>query len=758
MMMTSTRRTVLLSGLSLAALAGTAAAARPRAAPRPRSPRIDALVARMTLEEKAGQLSTFSAARASATAVALNPAAAAANEAEQARQVRDGLIGALFNGGDVTWARQMQDVAVRESRLKIPLLFGGDVIHGFRTVFPVPLAEAASFDPDLAERTARAAAVEATTAGLAWNFAPMVDISRDARWGRGVEGAGEDVVLQSRFAAARVRGFQGRTGLADPTAMLATPKHFAAYGAAIGGLDYSAADVSERTLRETYFPSFKAAFDAGALCTMAAFNEISGIPAHANPWLLTDVLRGEWGFRGFVVSDYTGDLELIAHGLAADERDAAKQAFLAGTDMSMMSGLYLKYLPDLVRRGDVPLARVDDAVRRVLALKEQLGLFDDPYNRFAPAAVEKDDRPAHRALAREAAVKSMVLLRNEGVLPLAPSSRIALIGPFVGGPDHLNGPWVVFGNPRYAVSIEQGMRAAMGPGARLTVVAGSGLDRPLPGGIKAAVDAAKRADVAVLVVGEGENMSGESKSRIDVDIPAPQRALIAAVAATGTPMVVILKNGRALVLDEVTARADAILVAWFLGVETGPAVADILFGAAGPSGRLPISFPRSTGQSPYYYDHKTSGRPPVTRLPGEEFKNRYQETLNVAAYPFGHGLTYGRIVYERLDVGTGRLPWNGSLTVRATVRNTGTRAATELVQLYIHDRAASVTRPIRQLKDWRHVDLAPGASATVAFTLTRQDLLFVGRALDWTVEPGRFDVWIAPDAEHGLQGSFDLLA
>lgn len=718
---------------------------------------IERLIGAMTLEEKAGQLTVYAAADAAAAAAAANPALAAATAEEQVRAIREGRVSALFNGSSADWHREMQRISVEESRLKIPLLFAADVIHGFRTIFPVPLAEAASFDPDLAERTARAAAVEATSAGLAWNFAPMVDVARDARWGRGVEGAGEDVLLGSRFAAARVRGFQGPKGLADREAMLATPKHFAAYGAAIGGLDYNSVDISERTLREVYFPPFQAGFQAGALSTMASFNDVAGIPAHANAWLLKDVLQGEWGFEGFVVSDFSGDVELIAHGFAADEREAAKLAFLGGVDMSMVSGLYERFLPDLVRSGEVPEAEVDAAVRRVLTIKQKLGLFDDPFGRLDPATCESDDRPRHRALAREAARKSVVLLKNDGILPLPKSGRkIALIGPFADGPHDLNGPWVLFGDPAYAVSLEQGIRAALADGADLNVVRGCEAERPIPSGIEEAVAAAADADLVILAIGEAERMSGEAQSRTDIAIPAPQLALAEAVAALGKPIVTVLRNGRALVLGGAVAASNAILVGWFLGVETGNALADILFGDHGPSGRLPVSFPQRSGQSPFHYDRKTTGRPPVTLDHGEEFKARYREILNVAAYPFGHGLTYGDIVYEELDVGGGRLAWDGALTVGATVRNRGIRAATELVQLYIRDRTASITRPIRQLKDWKHVTLAPGASARIEFTLRREDLTFVGPDLEWIAESGLFDVWIAPSAEAGVEGMFSL--
>lgn len=725
----------------------------------PHAERIESLISAMTLEEKAGQLTIMPAALAPAPANAANPAAVPGSIEEQAQAVREGRLGAVFNGDSADWHRRMQTVAVEESRLGIPLLLAADVIHGFRTIFPVPLAEAAAFDADLARRTARAAAEEATATGIAWNFAPMVDISRDARWGRGVEGGGEDVLLGCTLAVARVEGFQGDKGLADAGAMLATPKHLAGYGAGTGGLDYNSVDVSERTLREIHFPPFQAAFEAGALSTMAAFNDVAGVPAHANAWLMKDVLRSEWGFEGFVVSDYTGDFELIAHGLAEDERDAARLAFQGGVDMSMSSNLYAEHLPDLVRSGVIAEADVDVAVRRVLTLKAQLGLFDDPYGRLSPERVEANDQPRYRDLAREAGRKSLVMLKNDGgVLPLRRDRKIALIGPFAEGRDHLNGPWVLFGDPAYAVPVDEGFRAAMDDPANLTVVRGSEAEAPLEGGIKAAVEAARGADVVVMVVGEGERMSGEAQSRIDICIPEPQRDLIAAVMAVGKPVVLVLKCGRALVLDETAKQAQALVVGWFLGVETGHALADVLFGAHAPSGRLPISFPRHTGQSPFHYDRKVTGRPPLSLEHGEEFKARYRETLNVAEWPFGHGLTYGDPVYEGLDVGDGTLTWDGELEVSATINNRGDRAAEELAQLYIHDRAASVTRPIRQLKGFQRVRLEPGQSARVRFTLTRRDLMFIGRELSWTVEPGRFTVWIGPNAESGLEGTFELLA
>lgn len=719
---------------------------------------IDGLISRMTVEEKAGQLTLMAAAWAGSAATTLNPPSAGATFDQQLAETRAGRLTGVFNGNGAEMSRRMQTVAVKESRLKIPMIFAADIIHGHRTIFPVPLGEAASWEPALAEKTARIAAVEAAAAGIDWTFAPMVDVARDARWGRGVEGAGEDVLLGNLFAAARVRGFQGKR-LTDRDAVLACAKHFAAYGAAEAGLDYNTVDVSERTLREVYFPPFEAAFDAGALSVMAAFNELSGVPATGNKWLLEDVLHGEWKFGGLVVSDYTGDEEMIAHGFAADAREATRLAFMAGVDMSMQSAFYIKHLPQLVKDGAVPMARLDQAVRRVLAVKARLGLFDDPFRRIDPRR-EKAlvlARP-HRDLARDAARRSMVLLKNEGaLLPLARDRKIALIGPFSSGQHDLVGPWCVYGDDKQAVDLATGMRAAARDASLITVVQGANIETPLEGGIAAAVAAAQAADVVVLAIGEGTRMSGEAQSVTQIVVPAPQRALAEAVAATGKPIVVLLKNGRALTLEGAVAAAPAILVSWFLGTETGPAIADVLYGAYSPSGRLPVSFPRDSGQVPYHYAHKPTGRPnPPGKL--QEYKAHYRSIPNSALYPFGHGLTYGKIDYSELSLDPA-LEWNGVLTVRATVRNSGSRAAEEVVQLYIRDRVASITRPVRELKDFRKIALTPGESKEVVFKLRRADLLFIGIDNRPTVEPGDFDLWVAPSAEaDGLAGRFELKA
>jgi beta-glucosidase len=754
------RRAALIGGATAAAWLASPARALIEAAGKLAVPAfVDDLIARMTLEEKAGQLQLMASAWGGGIATALNPPAGQSSFPQQVQEARQGQLTGVFNGNGARMARILQTAAVKESRLKIPLIFAADIIHGHRTIFPVPLAEVASFEPELARRTAEAAAFEASGAGIDWTFSPMVDVARDQRWGRGVEGGGEDVLLGELFAAARVRGFQG-ADLKSTDRMLACIKHFAAYGAGESGLDYNSVDMSEGRLREVYLKPYKAGFDAGALSGMASFNDINGVPSTGNRWLMTDLLRGEWDFQGFVVSDYTGDEEIIAHGFAKDGRDAARLALLAGVDMSMQSGLYRQHLPDLVRKGEVPQAVLDQSVRRVLATKAMLGLFDDPFRRIdEKRETARSMLPKTRALAREAGRKSIVLLKNDGdLLPLPRSGkRIALIGPFARGQHDLVGPWVVYGDDAKAVDLETGLRAAVADKASVVVAPGSGVEEPLGGGIAQAVAAARQADIVILAIGEGANMSGEAQSRTEIVVPEPQQALAEAVAATGKPIVIVLKHGRALALQGAVADAQAILATWFLGTETGNAIADILFGAYGPSGRLPASFPRASGQEPYYYAHKSTGRP---NPPGplQPYKAHFRGIPNSALYPFGHGLTYGKIAYVDLNV-PNRLSIGGQIVISARIANHGTRKAEEVVQLYIHDRTASVTRPVRELKAFRKVSLAPGQSEVVEFTLGAADLAFYGLQNRPVIEPGTFDVWVAPSAESdGIHGSFELVA
>ncbi|UPG90316.1 glycoside hydrolase family 3 C-terminal domain-containing protein [Luteibacter aegosomaticola] len=722
-----------------------------------RNTRIEDLIARMTVEEKVGQLGIFADA-VRPFAPDINPEANARGAAEVLEQVREGRIGALFNGVGAAEGREAQRVAVEESRLGIPLIFGSDVIHGMRTVFPIPLGEASTFEPDLAERTARATAVEATAAGIHWTFAPAVDIARDQRWGRVAEGAGEDVVLGAAFAAARVRGFQGADLKADD-ALLATPKHFAAYGAVMGGMEYNQVDIAPQTLRDVHLPPFKAAIDAGAITLMSAFNDINGVPASANRELMTDILRGEWGFKGFVVSDYTADMELIAHGFAEDERDASRLAFLAGVDMSMQSGFYAASLPDLVAKGDVPVDVLDEGVRRVLSVKDAIGLFDNPYRSLDPAAEADTSKNAeHAELAREAARRSIVMLKNDGVLPLKKSGqKIALIGPFGADVDNLEGCWTLFGDKQRHVAIDTGLRGALADASAFEVVAGSGFEEAIDGGIEAAVAAAKRADVVLLAIGEPQNYSGEAQARTQIIVPPAQQALAEAIAATGTPIVVLLKNGRALALTGAVRDASAILVTWFLGSQTGPAIADVVFGDYNPAGRLPVSFPQDSGQQPYFYNHPRTGRPELADQP-PAFKSRYREVTFDALYPFGHGLSYTTFGYTK-PVVPAQVGWSETIVVTATVANTGSVAGEEVVQLYVHDRVASRVRPVRELKAFRKILLAAGASEEVSFELERADLAFTHRdGRTFEAEPGTFDVWIAGSSTQGEAASFVLKA
>jgi beta-glucosidase len=719
--------------------------------------RVDDLIARMTIEEKAGQMTCL--ADSFRPFNPPNPQVGIQDEKRLAEEIRKGRVGCLFNGIGVAGARRAQEIAVKDSRLGIPLLFAGDVIHGLKTIFPVPLAEAASFDPALAERTARAQAEEATAAGLHLTFAPMVDVARDQRWGRVVEGAGEDVTLGRLFAAARVRGFQGRNLRRDDS-LLACPKHFAAYGAVAAGLEYGSVDISDGTLRETHLPPFESAFAAGALTTMAAFSEINGVPATADRDLLTDLLRGEMQFRGFVFSDYTADEELVAHGFAQDDRDAARLAILAGVDMSMQSGLYNRYIPNLVKSGAISEATIDVAVRRILYVKTAIGLLDNPWRSLDEQAEKtRIATPAHQALAREAATRSCVLLQNSGVLPIDPAKRqkIALIGPCGEDRANLYGPWAFYGDPDKGVDIAAGLRAAMPDPTLLTVERGCGVRDHEEGGIAKAVAAARAADLVILAIGESQDMSGEAQSRTVIELPPAQQMLAQAVAEAGKPVIVLLRHGRALALHDAVANAQAVLATWFLGGQAGHAIADLLFGREDPSGKLPVSFPWESGQEPFFYDRKSTGRP-VTNENQTEYKARFATTDNSARYPFGHGLSYTRFVLSDLKLSDTALRWDRAIAVTAKVTNAGDRPGSEVVQLYTRDRVATRTRPIRELKRIERVTLAPGESKTVRFSLSRTDLEFVGAGAQVIAEPGDFDLWLGQSSDGGLHATFTLFA
>ena len=710
----------------------------PLAAQRPAAePKIDSLLARMTLEEKLGQLNQLS--------VDQQPTA------EQTDLVRKGLVGSLFNLTGAAATHDAQHIAVTESRLHIPLIFGQDVIHGYRTIFPIPLGEAASWDPEAVEAAAHVAAKEAAAAGVHWTFAPMVDIARDPRWGRIAEGSGEDPYLGSALAAARVRGFQGKDPRA-PDAVLATVKHFAAYGGAEGGRDYNTVDLSERTLREVYLPPYHAAIAAGAGSVMTSFNEIGGIPSTASPWLMTTVLRREWGFTGFVVSDWTAVAELLNHGVAGSRADAGKLALEAGVDMDMVSRIYVNDLPALVRAGRIPVTVVNEAVRRVLRAKAALGLFDDPDHGASP---ERERAallaPEHRQLARRVAEESIVLLKNEGqVLPLAARVKtLAVIGPLADDKVAALGSWPGHGDPQDAVTPLAGIKQRAGS-VSVTYAKGCGITDSSTGGFADAVAAAKQADLAVLVLGEAGDMSGEAASRADLDFPGVQERLLEAVQATGTPVVLVVNSGRPLTIAWAAEHVPAIVESWFLGVETGPALAAVLFGDVSPSGKLPVTFPRAVGQIPLYYNHKNTGRPTGP----DKYTSKYIDLPVTPLFPFGHGLSYTTFSYSDLRLGAPRITPTGTLRVSVTVTNTGSREGAEVVQLYVHDEVASVTRPVRALAGFRRVSLKPGEARTVEFSLTPKELGLYNKDMKFLVEPGKFRVFVGGSSVGGLEGEF----
>lgn len=709
---------------------------------------VDSLLARMTLEEKLGQLN-----QPPGIGNDTGPKAKAAGT----DQVRKGQVGSFLGMQGVKQTCDLQRVAVKESRLGIPLLFGFDVIHGYRTVFPVPLGEAASFNPVAIENTARIAAVEATAHGIHWTYAPMVDVARDPRWGRVVEGAGEDTYLGEVLAAARVRGFQGKD-LRAPDTVLATAKHFVAYGGAEAGRDYNTVDISERTLREVYLPPFQAAVDAGVGSVMASFNEIAGVPMHANGPLINGVLRGEWGFDGVLVSDYTGVMELMHHGIAANATEAGTRALDAGVDIDMVSEIYRKDMPKAVRAGKVSEATVDESVRRVLRAKYRLGLFDNPY-RNCDESLEKSQTltAANRDAARGMARESMVLLKNKGaVLPLSKQVRtLAVIGPLADNPRAMLGSWAGMGRPEDVVTPLAGIRAAVGPETKVLYARGTAINTTDTSGIAEAVRIAGQADAVLLMLGEAEDMSGEANNRTTLDLPGVQEQLALAVQKAGKPVAAVLFNGRPLSVNSLQKQVPSILEAWFPGVEAGNALADVLFGDYNPAGRLPITFPRNVGQVPIYYAHKNTGRPPREE---ERYTSKYLDVSWKPLYAFGHGLSYTSFRYDALRLSQKKIPADGTLQAEVTVTNTGDRAGDEVVQLYLRDDVASITRPVKQLRGFRRVHLLAGQSQTLTFTLTANDLAFYGSDMKRVVEPGSFTVFAGGNSVDNLEAKFEVAA
>jgi len=725
--------------------------------------KIDDLLARMTIEEKAGQLNQYSS-----SFDLTGPAPSAGGQKAVYEQIRTGLVGSMLNVIGAEATRKAQQLAVENSRLRIPLIFGYDVIHGYKTIFPIPLGEAASWDPAAVERSARVAATEAAAAGLHWTFAPMVDIARDARWGRIMEGSGEDPYLGGQMAAARVRGFQGDSLSATDT-VAACVKHYAAYGFAEAGRDYNTVDISEQTLRNVVLPPFKAAADAGAATFMNSFNEIAGIPATGSVHLQREILKGEWGFTGFVVSDWGSIGEMLPHGYSKDLEQAAEQAITAGSDMDMESRAYVGHLAGLVKAGRVDERLVDDAVRRVLRVKFALGLFDDPY-RYSDTAREKAATltPANLEAARDVARRSIVLLKNGGgLLPLRKDLKtIAVIGPFAADKDAPLGNWRGQGEANSAVSLLEGVKAAVSPatevlhaeGVKLVTGPRNFMAPPVynttdRSGIPAAAEAARKAEVVLLAIGEDAFQSGEGRSQADIGLKGLQDELLRAVVAANPKVVVVLSGGRPLAIPDVAEAVPALVETWLLGSQSGHAIADVLFGDFNPSGRLPVSFPRHVGQMPLYYAHKNTGRPgPQDVVTWSHFT----DVPNDALFPFGFGLGYTTFAYSDPVLSASEIGAGGELQVRVRVTNTGSRPGTEVVQLYVRDLVGSVTRPVKELKGFQRVELAAGESREVSFTLTPEDLAFHTARGQWEAEPGAFTVMVGGNSRDVNSASFTL--
>ena len=710
--------------------------------------RVRALLRQMTLDEKIGQTHQPAGGRQKA----LNSKI----DATALELVRKGGVGSYLHVAGAAFLRELQRTAVEESRLKIPLLFAIDVVHGFRTLYPVPLAMAATFDPEIVRATARMAAVETAVSGLHWTFAPMVDIARDPRWGRIVEGAGEDPYLGSVMADAQVRGFQG-DGLAAKDSILACAKHFGAYGAAAGGRDYDSAELSDRTLNEVYLPPFHAAAKAGAGTMMTAFNDLNGAPTTANAALVRGVLKTQWTWPGLVVSDWNAILELINHGIAETPVQAAALALKAGVDMDMASGVYAAHLKTAIAADPSLLPLLDQAVTRILTAKMRLGLFDDPY-RFGDPEREKTVfvGPEHRAIAREAARKAVVLLKNDGgLLPIAPTARkIAVIGALA--TDNLSqlGSWKARGQVADVAPLLPALKVTAPAGTEIVHVAGASPRSDDESGIPTAVEAAKGADLVLLMVGEDFDHSGESRSRSDLSLPGAQGALARAVLATGKPVVVLLPSGRPIVAPEVLEKAPAVLATWFLGVEAGPALAEILFGKAAPGGRLPVGFPRATGQSPIYYAHVPTGRPADPDLAKDTV--RYHDVDIGPLFPFGHGLSYAAFAYSDLALDRDSIAPTGAVKVSLTVANTGAVEADEVVQLYVRDPVASVARPVKELRGFARLTLKPGERRRVTFILAAAQLA-IWSPDGWRIEAGRIEVMVgASSADIRLRGAFTI--
>ncbi|MFH1121041.1 MAG: glycoside hydrolase family 3 N-terminal domain-containing protein [Bacteroidota bacterium] len=715
--------------------------------------KVDSLMLLMTLDEKIGQMNQYNDDQSSTGPETI--------DADKAGQIIRGEVGSLINCNGTERTAGWQKVAM-QSRLKIPLLFGQDVVHGYKTTFPIPLAEACSWDLDAIERSARIAATEASAGGIHWTFAPMVDIARDPRWGRVMEGAGEDPYLGSLIAAARVKGFQGDK-LGDLNSLMACAKHFAAYGAAIGGRDYNSVDMSNRLLWEVYLPPFKAAVDAGVATIMNSFNDLNGIPATGNHFLQREILKGKWNFHGFVVSDWGSVGEMINHGNVADEYEAALSAVTAGCDMDMESRCYKNNLARLVKENKVPLATIDDAVRRILHKKFELGLFEDPF-RYCNREREQQalNNPEHPEAARKIAARSIVLLKNKNqLLPLGKSNKtIAFIGPLVKAVRQNKGFWdveVQGVDSGFIVTQWEGLKRKLDSGSNLLYARGCEIEGDNKDGFAEAIEIAEKSDVVILSIGERRDMSGEAKSRSNIGIPGVQEDLLKELLATGKPVVVLINGGRPMVFDYTAEHAHAILYTWWLGSEAGNAIADVIFGDYNPSAKLPISFPRSVGQIPVYYSHFNTGRP-ATNDSNRLYNSSYNDLSIFPRFEFGFGLSYTTFAYSNLRLSSKKLKSNETIEASVTITNTGRFEGEEIVQLYLRDKVGSIVRPVKELKDFKKVSLKSGESKTISFRIDKEKLSFFNQNLDRVAEPGEFILMIgASSADIRLEDQFELL-
>jgi beta-glucosidase len=708
--------------------------------------RVDSVLNLMTLEEKIGQLTLFTSD--------MDQTGPFLRE-NYVEDIRAGRVGAIFNAYTVEYTRNLQRMAVEETRLGIPMLFGYDVIHGHRTIFPIPLGEAASWDMEAIEQSARYAAQEATAEGLHWTFSPMIDVTRDPRWGRVAEGAGEDPYLTSQVGRAKVKGYQGKD-LSEVNTMLATAKHFAAYGFPQAGRDYHTVDVSEITLHNIILPPFKAAVEEGVATFMTAFNDLFGVPATGSKYLLQEVLRDEWGFNGFVVTDYTSINEMVPHGFARDNKHAGELAINAGVDMDMQGAVYYDHLAELVAEGKVAESTIDTAVRRILTMKYELGLFDDPY-RYNDQQREDEMvmTPEILEFARDFARKSFVLLKNENnTLPLNNNTRsIALIGPLADNQTELIGSWSAAGDYSKSVTLRKGIENRQGNRTRIHFAKGVGIDDTDRSGFEEAIQAAQKADVVIMALGEYALQSGEAASRSDIDLPGIQEELFNEIVKLGKPVIVVLMNGRPLTIGNINDKASAILETWFPGTTAGDAISDVLFGDYNPSGKLPVTFPRNVGQIPVFYNAKNTGRPESEN----KYTSKYLDVPNTPLYPFGFGLSYTSFEYSDIHLSSNQMQMDGSLTATITLTNTGDRYGEEVVQLYIRQLVGSITRPLKELKAFQKTGLQAGESKEISFELTWKDLAFYNAQNEFKAEPGDFHVFIGTSSADVKQSEFELL-